>query len=258
MQREVLWEGKTAFGHYQVVDTLYDGRPARVLYSGDRQAAQSGVAKDDKPDLLFDYNQRVFELATALVPDKLLLIGGAVATLPKALLEALPDVRIDVVEPDERLTRLAYDYFDLPVDDRLRFFHTDGRSFLRQTTERYDMIVVDAFTHTTIPKELKTREAFQAYHKHLQAKGLLAMNIISGYYGPSARVLREIYAAACQTFDAADIFLASRGYSLWLPQNFVLAAQKGTDYPLKDYVRYGPVQPPEVNPAEALQDEAPR
>jgi len=254
MQREVLWEGETGYGHYQVVDTLYDGRPARVLYSGDRQAAQSGVAKDDKPDLLFDYNQRMFELAASLVPGKILLIGGAVATLPKALLVALPDVRIDVVEPDERLTQLAYEYFDLPVDDRLRFFHTDGRDFLRQTAGRYDLIVVDAFTHTTIPKELKTLEAFQAYYKHLQAKGLLAMNIISGYYGPSARTLRELYAGACQTFDAVDIFLASRGYSLWLPQNFVLAAQKGTDYPLKDYVRYGPVQPPEVNPTEALQD----
>jgi spermidine synthase len=183
MKRDVLWEGKTQYGDYEVVDTLYDSRPARVLYSGDRQAAQSGVAKDDNADLLFDYNQRMFELAANLVPKSILLIGGAVATLPRALLASLPGTRIDVVEPDSGLTSLAYKYFDLPVDDRLRFFHTDGRSYLRQTSERYDMVFVDAFTHTTIPADLKTLEAFQAFHKHLKPEGLLAMNVISGYHG---------------------------------------------------------------------------
>lgn len=254
MNREVLWEGDTPLGHYQVVDTLYDSRPARVLYSGDRRAAQSGIAKDDKPDLLFDYNQRMLELALNLTPQRVLLIGGGVGTLPKALLETFPDIRVDVVEPDSGLTELAYRFFDLPVDERLRIFHTDGRDFLRTHAERYDMILVDAFMHTTIPKDLKTLEAFRAFYKHLAAHGLLAMNLISGYHGPSARTLREIYAAACKSFDAVDIFLASRGYSLWLPQNFVLAAQKGTDYPLKDYVRYEAVRPPEVRPEEALHD----
>jgi spermidine synthase len=256
MAQEVVWEGDTPYGHYQVVDTLYDTRPARVLYSGDRQAAQSGVATDDKPDLLFDYNQRMFELVTNLVPKTLLLIGGGVGTLPKALLEAVPDVRIDVVEPDSGLTELAYRYFDLPVDERLAIFATDGRTFLREHTERYDMILVDAFTHTTIPKNLKTREAFRAYGEHLTATGVFAMNVISGYYGPGSHVLTQLYAAGMQTFDVLDIFLASRGYSLWLPQNFVLTAQKGAGVPLQDYVRHDAVKPPEVRPEDALRDEA--
>jgi spermidine synthase len=254
MSSKILWEGDTANGHYQVIDTPYDGRPARVLYSGDRQAAQSGIAKDGKPDLLFDYNQRMFELVTNLVPEKLLLIGGGVSTLPKALLEVLPEIHIDVVEPDGGLTKLAYEYFELPVDERLRIFHTDGRSFLRQQSERYDVILLDAFTHTTIPKELKTLEAFGAYAKHLKREGVFAMNVISGYHGESALTLKQLYAAACQTFDSVDIFLASRGYSLWLPQNFVLTAQRGYDLTLKDYVRYAAVQPPEVSPEIALYD----
>jgi len=256
MNQEVIWEGDTPGGHYQVVDCLYDGRPARVLYSGDRQAAQSGFAKDDKPDLLFDYNQRMFELVTNLVPKTLLLVGGGVGTLPKALLETLPDVHIDVVEPDSGLTDLAYRYFDLPVDERLNIFDTDGRNFLRGHAGRYDMILVDAFTHTAIPKDMKTLEAFQALHRHLQPQGIVAMNVISGYYGPGAQVLTQLYAAALQTFDVLDIFLASRGYSLWLPQNFVLAAQKGSGLPLKDYVRHDAVKPPEVRPGDALHDEA--
>jgi spermidine synthase len=255
MSQDILWEGDTAMGHYQVIDTLYDGRPARVLYSGDQQAAQSGVATDTNPDLLFDYNQRMFELVTSLVPDSLLLIGGAVGTLPKALLEALPDIRVDMVEPDEGLTDLAYKYFALPIDARLRIFHIDGRNFLREHAARYDMILVDAFMHTTIPKSLKTLEAFQAYDKHLKPNGILTANVISGYYGSGAYVLRDMCAAAFAAFSTVDIFLASRGYSLWLPQNFILTAQKNGTLPLKDYMRYEAVKPPEVGPADALHDD---
>lgn len=254
MQQHIIWEGDTAFGHYQVVDTLYDNRPARVLYSGDRQAAQSGIAKDDAPELLFDYNQRMLEMAADVRPQRVLIIGGGVYTLAIALLATLPDVRIDVVEIDEGLTKLAYDYFDLWVDERLRSFHTDGRTFLREHSEQYNMIFVDAFMHTAIPRELKTIEAFQAYRHHLAPQGVLAMNVISGYYGPSARTLRQVYAAADESFSMTEIFLASRGYSLWLPQNFVLTAHARFDLQLSDYVRHGTVDPPVVSSADPLHD----
>lgn len=252
--QHILWEGDTVYGHYQVVDTPYDGRPARVLYSGDRQAAQSGIAQDENPDLLFDYNQRLLELASNLAPKRLLIIGGGAFTLPTALLRVLPDTKIDVVEPDAGLTDVAVEFFDLPVDDRLTIFNTDGRAYLRSHTIRYDMVVVDAFIHTAIPRDLKTVQAFGAYANHLTDDGVLAMNVISGYHGTNAHVLRELCAAAVRSFDAIDIFLASHGYSLWLPQNFVFTAQKGNMKALKDYVRYVAVAPPEFEPGMVLED----
>jgi spermidine synthase len=255
MDQNILWEGDTVYGHYQVVDTLYDSRPARVLYSGDQQAAQSGVPKDANPDMLFDYNQRMFELATSLAPGRLLLIGGAVGTLPTALLHAMPGIRIDVAEPDSGLTDLAYRFFDLPVDDRLRIFHTDGRSYLRSGSERYDMILVDAFVHTAIPKDLRTAEAFAALMARLKPRGVAAMNVISGYHGQSSHILRTIFAAADQSFRTSEVFLAGKGYSLWLPQNFVLASQKSTDLPMRDYVRYPAVDPPQYSAEDILHDE---
>lgn len=252
--QQVLWEGDTAFGHYQIVDTPYDGRPARVLYSGDRRAAQSGVAKDDNPDLLFDYNQRMYELVNGLTPGRVLVIGGGVFTLPAALLLALPELRIDVVEPDAKLTELAYEFFDLPVTDRLNIFNTDGRTFLQEHAMCYDMILVDAFSHTTIPRDVITHQAFQEYADHLGRSGVLAMNVISSYHGTKAHTLAQTYAAAIRSFDTVGIFLASRGYSMWLPQNFVLTAQKDGSILLKDLVRHEAVKPPTVQPGAALDD----
>lgn len=255
MAQEIIWEGDTDYGHYQVVDTLYDGRPARVLYSGERRTAQSGVAKDGNPDLLFDYNQRMLELATNLNVRRVLLIGGAVETLPMALLAALPQVRIDVIEPDSGLTDLAYRFFDLPVDDRLHILHTDGRSFLQASQERYDIIFVDAFVHSAIPRDLRTIEAFEQYAAHLKPDGLLAMNVISAYRGRGSQVVRHICAAAHVSFPCLELFLVARGYSLWLPQNFVLTARQTADTSLQDYVRYEALELPATQPADALHDD---
>jgi len=249
-----VWEGKTAFGEYQIIDTLYDGRPARVLYSDNRLAAQAGVPTDGKRELLFDYNQRLFELVTNLLPARVLLIGGSVCTLPMALLRVLPNIRIDVVEPDAELFELARQYFDLPQDERLQCFATDGRSYLRQVSERYDMILVDVYDGVNIPHDMRTLQAIHALKAHLHSGGIVAQNIISGLTGRSAGQLREIYAGFLQVFDEVDIFLASRGYSLQLPQNFILTAQQTPARRLQDYMRYEAVAPPEVNPNEASSD----
>ena len=58
----VLFEGDSAYAHYRIADVSYMGRPARLLYGGTHEAAQSGLALDDRPELLFDYNQRLLEL----------------------------------------------------------------------------------------------------------------------------------------------------------------------------------------------------
>jgi spermidine synthase len=250
----VVWEGETAYGHYQVVDTLYDSRPARVLYSGERRTAQSGVAKDSNPDLLFDYNQRMLELVVALTPERILLIGGAVETLPKAVLEVVSDVRIDVVEPDAGLTDLAYRFFDLPVDERLHIYHTDGRSFLDANNNCYDMILVDAFVHNVIPRDLRTVQAFMRHADHLLPNGILAMNVISSYHGNGARMLQELCASAVRSLPVIELFLAGRGYSLWLPQNFVLTAQRKGAESLKDYMRHEVLELPKFTTADALYD----
>jgi hypothetical protein len=54
----IVFEGDSKYGHYVVSDGTYAGRPARALYSGNGDAAQSGLALDSNKQLLFDYNQR--------------------------------------------------------------------------------------------------------------------------------------------------------------------------------------------------------
>ena len=57
----------------------------------------------------------------------------------------------------------------------------DGRiSMTLHAEERYDVIVIDAFTSDAIPVHLLTREALALYLSRLRAGGLVAFHIPIG------------------------------------------------------------------------------
>ncbi len=235
---DIVYEFDTAYGHYMVIDMIYDDRPARVLFSGDRQAAQSGLARDDKPELLFDYNQRLFELVVGMRPLQVLLIGGGMFTLPTALLKVLPDVHIDIVELDDGLRPVATRYFELPDDSRLTVIHDDGINYLQRREKRYDIVLLDAYAHDIAAPALTSPEAIISMRDSLKPGGLVAANIITAYYGRRAQHLRQTIKAYDGHFAGVKLFPASQGQSLWLPQNLLLIAQADADTPVDEWMRY--------------------
>jgi spermidine synthase len=233
---KILFDEDSDFEHYQVVDMVYMGRKARVLFSGRQSAAQSGVAHDDNQDLLFDYNQRFLELVSTLRPKRLLLIGGGAYTLPMVLIDSLPDIHVDVVERDPKLLEIAKRFFGLKPNKHLKIIHGDGLKYLKTNTKSYDVILVDAFVHNKIPEELSDKEVIGYIHSNLKKDGVVAANIISSYRGPSDEVLRTHFNGYRHVFDSAHIFPADRIISEWMSQNFLIIAQKGKkqlDYGLR-------------------------
>lgn len=253
-EEKLLFEGDTALEHYQVVDMVYEGRPARILFSGHHSAAQSGLPRDDNPEPLFDYNKRFLELITGLKSKRILLIGGGVYTLPMAILCAADDIHIDVVERDAGLKDIAEGFFDLRESPRLNILHTDGREYLQKIHKPYDVILIDAFTHDVIPKSLSTAEAIKLMHKNVAADGVVAINIISTYRGHRSEVLRRQYATYKTVFHHVAVFPADTVFSDWQSQNFILTAQK-TASDLSTYLRFPSLPPlPNLRVADVLLD----
>jgi predicted O-methyltransferase YrrM len=235
----VLYEFDTDYGHYQVVDMVYDGRPARVLFSGERRAAQSGIATDTNDDLLFDYNQRMFELVTGLAPKRLLLIGGGMYTLPTALLAELSDITIDVVELDAALEPVARQYFGLGSDERLTIIHDDGLAFIATNDRQYDMILIDAYTHDLAEPSLGSAEAVAHITRALAPNGVVVSNVIASYFGKRSQALRRLMGYYYeQQYGDVSLFPATQSLSLWLPQNLILTAQRNAETNLDQYLRY--------------------
>lgn len=202
---EVVHIDSSQYGTYRVVDMIYDGRPARMLF-GEANSPQSGMARDDNPELLFDYNQRFLEIMMSQPLSRVLVIGGGVMMLPKGAHQLFPGLIIDVVEIDQLMVQLAKDYFDLPVDSRLRIHVADGIDFVKTAQQQYDMIIIDAFYGFTIPRHLVNKKAAKLYKKILSPDGVIAVNLISEYRPNSPSLAHDMTRAFSAKFTHTRFF----------------------------------------------------
>jgi spermidine synthase len=109
-------------------------------------------------------------------PQRLAILGNAGGTTARAYGHFLPATRIDAVELDGRLTRIARRYFDLRAP-HLRLITADARPFLRSTHRRYDAIFIDAYRQPYVPFYLATREFFALVRSRLDEHGALVVNV---------------------------------------------------------------------------------
>jgi spermidine synthase len=240
MKAAVIFNGATKLDHYTVVDEIYNDRPSRVLYSKDRIAAQSGMALDDKKELLFDYNERFMELIRGLEPKSLLIIGGGAFTLPIAVNKEFPNIEMDVIEIDQGLVDIAQEHFGFKPSKTTRVHVGDGVEYLDTLDSTYDMIVLDVYEQTSIPISFQQMETIRKVSKRLNENGIVAMNIIAAMYGIRSQVLHRISKSMEASFLAVEISPAGRETSLWIAQNFVLTAHNAP-IDIEEYLSYKPV-----------------
>jgi len=115
-------------------------------------------------------------------PQSVLIIGLGGGTIPRILRQLLPDTRIDVVEIDPAVERVAGRYFDFKTSDQTRVIESDGRVYVKRAlrgTQRYDLIMLDAFDHEYIPEHLLTQEFLEEVKSLLVPGGVLAANTFS-------------------------------------------------------------------------------
>lgn len=107
--RVVVASADTMFGPTQVVD-VHDasGAPVRVLeVDGTWQSAT--YLDDSWCELVFPYHRLFAHAMEAMArqPRRVLMLGGGGYAFPKYLVAHDPDVRVDVVEVDPAVSRLA-------------------------------------------------------------------------------------------------------------------------------------------------------
>ncbi|MDR3363196.1 MAG: fused MFS/spermidine synthase [Desulfovibrio sp.] len=218
---------------YNVI-RLYEGmatgnRLVRIVQT-DPGKIQSGMYVDD-PIALFAEYTRYYAIGTALNPGarRVLMLGGGGYSVPRWLLAGGGnldrDFRLDVVELDPGMTRLARKYFHLPDDPRMTIVHEDARRFLNSNEAPYDLIFVDVFnSHYNVPFQMGTVEAARAMRRALAPDGMLLMNIISAFSGEDGRLFRAVHAAMSQVFPETRTFAVDMLEPPGAVQNLILLA----------------------------------
>ena len=242
----IIYDGTSKFNRYRIIDRTYNDRPSRLLLSGNQATPQSGLAFDDNLELLFDYNQRLLEVALSLRPLSVLVIGGGAFTLPRSILDHLPEAQVDAVEIDPLLLRLARRYFQLKRNRRLNIHIGDGRDYIDQHQGQYDLIIVDAFNEYVIPKSLLTVEAAQQYAKLLTPNGTLALNIIAKYNSSLPTLAHRLLASFHDSFTSLTLYPADIHDPKNEEQNLIFVASHQPS-PSLDYLLSSQVHPQQLD-----------
>lgn len=129
-------------------------------------------------------------------PKKVLVIGFGAGSTPFGLAADPRVERVDTVEicgSEYPLVRALQDRFDqvrvLFADPRIRFEVRDGRKFLVDTTERFDVIITDTLlVRSSHSGSLYSVEFYELVKSRLAPGGLLAQ------WAPTERTLRSVAA----------------------------------------------------------------
>jgi spermidine synthase len=109
------------------------------------------------------------------------VIGGAAGTLGKLFTQFYGPIPVDQAEIDPKVIEIGQRFFGM-TDENVTNHAMDGRNFLAGSSDRYDVIAIDAFRVPYVPFHLATKEFFEIVRDHLTDGGVLAANVVSAYH----------------------------------------------------------------------------
>jgi spermidine synthase len=202
-QEGLLYEGESSYNFIQVVEK----GDARLLLLNEGQGIHSLYREEQ---LLTGGTWDYFLIAPYFNPpphppeevDSLLVVGLAAGTVPSQYTEVYGPIPIDGVEIDPQIVEVGREYFDMNQPN-LDVHATDGRYFLKQTDEVYDVVAVDAYRLPYIPWHLTTVEFFQEVRAHLTEEGVVAINV--GHTPDDWRMVEALVATMEEVYPSVHV-----------------------------------------------------
>lgn len=208
---QVLYRGTSPYNAEIVVEQT---GTVRALRFGN---TLQSIYDRSRPNRLVAPYTRLSMLGQTLCPSpqRVLMIGLGGGSIARSVLESNQNCQIDAVEIDPVVVQLAHDYFDLPRSPRLRLIVADGRRYLEETSDCYDLIFLDAYGDGDVPRALKSEEFLEVVKAHLDRNGLVVANLWGSAINPS-------YCDMVKTY--AEVFREIHTVRAWPDQNRILLA----------------------------------
>ncbi len=247
LPKSILYQKDGLYSQITIENIQWQGEEARFLYLD--RSAEGGIFLESD-ELPFAYTQyySLYKIVNPQAEKALFLGGGAYSNPRKILLEKNDVQRVDVVEIEPVLYSLARQYFKLPVETRLFNHLTDGRRYLQETNQRYDIIFADVYSSLySIPIHFTTQEFFALAESRLAENGLFLMNIIGCLEGGGKDLLLSGIKTFHSVFENSYLFPVASSNKQAL-QNYILLGLKNGS-PVIDWSgeQKKPVNPRDIN-----------
>ncbi len=173
-EKELTFEGESIYNYLQVKED-----EKNVILSTNVLFGVQSILKKDRELTGMYYDYAMTAPFMAGVNDKknmdVLILGMGTGTYAAQCRRYFDNMYIEGVEIDERITRLAEQYFELPEDIPVTTY--DGRAYLNAVDRKYDVIMVDAYQDITIPFQMSSIEFFTLVKEHLTEDGVMVVNM---------------------------------------------------------------------------------
>ena len=163
---------------------VYEDQGLRCMKFARHNTGRQSCISLQAPDALVLNYTRMLLGALYLNPEPktILVIGLGGGTMPSALQKILPQAKIDSVEIDPSVVKVAQRFFGFSPAPKSAVFVEDGRVFVKRALKQgatYDLIILDAFDHLYVPEHMLTREYLLEVKSLLAKNGVMAANTFS-------------------------------------------------------------------------------
>lgn len=173
-EKDLTYEGESIYNYLQVYES-----DTRVVLSTNVLFGVQSVYRKEKSLTGMYYDYAMAAPIMAGIQDKdtvdILVLGMGTGTFATQCDRYFGNVNVKGVEIDDKITRLARDYFELP--ESVEVVTYDGRAYLNVEDSKYDVIMVDAYQDITIPFQMSSIEFFQLVKSHLKDDGVMVVNM---------------------------------------------------------------------------------
>ncbi|MES2205873.1 MAG: fused MFS/spermidine synthase [Pseudomonadota bacterium] len=163
---------------------VVDKNNIRCIYPRSAKFQHSCVDQNTPEKLFHEYTK--WMLAALFLnpnPQHILIVGLGAGILPNTFHRFYPQAKIEIVEIDPAMLNVAKQFFDFnEAMPNVHITISDGRQFIRNAQRQgthYDLIILDAFSHSYIPEHMLTKEFLNEVKSTLSPEGIVASNTFS-------------------------------------------------------------------------------
>ncbi len=193
----------TYHSHFQEIAVLETDTWGRVL------VLDGLIQKTDRDEFIYHEMLAHVALSTHPAPTSVLIVGGGDGgTLREVLRHPITRVTLCEIDPTviEVVKKHWPDEAAVFSDSRARIVHMDGRQFLEETDETYDVILVDSSEPVSHSRTLFSDGFIHQVCRRLNQPGIYVSQSLSPFY--AAPFLREFVHQLRERFDRVEVYLA--------------------------------------------------